>query len=136
MFPMKTGTGLSLAVLLVIFLRIYLNVRKTRHKPRLFAGEKFLEAFREELQDLSQGAGDPSEFLEHAFPRHEKAYLTFRPQLKGKSLEEFDQAWKDYSNGGRESFLAPYSADGNIDLAREKRALALRRIRKLLSLAR
>ena len=133
---MNIGTGLCLAVLLLIFLWIYLNIKKARHQPRRLADEKFSEAFREELQDLNQGGGNPAEFLEHAFRKHERAYFYFRPHLKGKSLEEFDQAWKDYSNGGPESFLAPYSADGNIDLARQKRTLAAGRIRRLLSFAR
>jgi hypothetical protein len=133
---MKTGTGLSLVVLLVIFLRVYLNIRKTRNRPRLLAAEKLSEAFREEMQDLSQGSGDAFEFLRNAFSKHEKAYLTFRPRLKGKSLEKFDQAWWEYSNGGPQSFLEPYSAAGNMALAKDKRALALSRIRKLLSFAR
>ncbi len=133
---MKTGTGLSLAVLLVIFLRIYLNVRKYRHRPRLLAVEKFQEAFRDELQDLSQGTGEASEFLKNTFSKHEKAYLTFRPHLKGNSLERFDQAWRDYSNGGPQSFLEPYSPAGNGAFAKDQRALALSRIRKLLSFAR
>jgi hypothetical protein len=133
---MKIGTQISLAFLLVIFLRIYLNVKKNRHKPRLFAAEKFWEAFRDEIQDLSQGMGDPAEFLKHAFPKHEKAYLGFRRHLKGKSLEKFDQAWGEYSNGGPQSFLEPYSTAGNTALAKDKRALALSRIRELLFFAR
>jgi hypothetical protein len=135
---MQTERIIPLAGLLLILIRIYLSIKKNRQRPRLLAAEKFLEAFIDEVQDLSQGKGDAFEFLKSAFPGHEKAYLKFRTYLKGKTLQQFDEAWREYYCYSKENprpFPEQYFAAGNIALAKEKRALALRRIRNLLSFA-
>jgi hypothetical protein len=136
---METRTILSGAVLLLIFVRIYLSIRKNRRKPRLLASVKFSEAFIDEIQDLSQGKGDAFEFLRGSFSKHERAYRKFRTCLKGKTLQKLDEAWGEYFYGSEDdnSHSCPeqYFAAGNISLAREKRKLALKRIQKLLSFA-
>jgi hypothetical protein len=90
----------------------------------------------EEIQNLSQGKGDAFEFLSDAIPAHERAYLQYRSFLKGKSLQQFDEAWRDYLGEGQgnfQSFREQYFAAGNILLAMEKRHLALKRITNLIS---
>jgi len=134
----QTERIIPLAGLLLILIRIYLSIKKNRQRPRLLAAGKFLEAFIDAIQNLSQGKGDAFEFLKSAFPGHEKAYLKFRTYLKGKTLQQFDEAWREYYCYSKENprpFPEQYFAAGNIALAKEKRALALRRIRNLLSLA-
>jgi hypothetical protein len=125
----------SSAGLWLILSYIYLLIRRNRRRP---PAERFCEAFLDEIQDLSQGKGDAFEFLRRAFPKHETAYLKFRKCLKGKTRRHFDDAWKEYYFNGKENpHLSPeqYFAAGNIPLAKEKRELALRRIRNLLSFA-
>jgi hypothetical protein len=129
---------IALTGLLLILIRIYLPIKKNRERPRLLAAEKFLEVFMGAIQDLSQGKGDAFEFLRSAFPTHEEAYFKFRTYLKGRALQLFDEAWREYysySNKNFHPFPEQYFAAGNIALAKEKRALALRRIRNLLSFA-
>lgn len=126
------------AGLLSILFWIFLSVRRNWRRPRVLAGEKFSEFFREEIQDLSQGKGDAYEILGNAFFKQEKAYLQFRAYLKGKTRQQFDEAWKEYFyDGGENGQPCPqqYHAAGNDALAAEKRHLALKRIGKLLSLA-
>jgi hypothetical protein len=107
--------------------------------PLFRAGERFEEAFIEAVQDLSQGKEDVLEFLKEAFPQHEEAYLKFRTYLKGRTLQQFDEAWREYycySHEDPRPCREQYIAGENIELAKEKRALALKRIAKLLALAR
>ena len=60
------------------------------------ASQKFITSFIDAFQDLSQGKGDAYDLLKEAFPKHERAYLDFRPRMKGRSRRLFDEAWKDY----------------------------------------
>lgn len=136
---MDTTRLISLAGLSMIFFWIYLSIRRTRNLPRRHSAERLFEAFKDEIQDLNYGKGDAYEILKEAFPRHENAYLHFRPHLNGKVLRQFDEAWREYSCGGEEcspSFLEQYSSAGNDTVARERRQLALNKILTLLSLAR
>jgi hypothetical protein len=132
-------TILSWAALLFLLIWIYRTIRKNKRRPFFLAGEKFEEAFIDEVQDLSQGKGDAFECLKSAFPGHEKAYLQFRTFLKGRTLQRFDESWQVYYCYSKENprpYPEQYFAAGNIELAKEKRALALRRIGRLLSFAR
>jgi hypothetical protein len=125
-----------LSGLAFIFFWIYHSIRENRRRPWRIAGERLAAAFMDEIQNLSQGKGDAFEFLRNAIPRHERAYLQYRSFLKGKSLQQFDDAWRDYlggSQGNLQPFREQYFAAGNIFLAQEKRHLALKRIRILLS---
>ena len=100
--------------------------------------QKFIAAFIEAVQDLSQGKGDAYAWLKEAFPKHEKAYLQFRSRINGRSRKRFDEAWKDYYcfyNGNPTPFSEPYFAGGNEILAKENRLLALQRIKRILSFA-
>ena len=136
---MMLKTIFSSASLLFLLIWIYLNIRKNRRRPFVLAGERLEEAFIDAVQDLSQGKGDAFEFLRDAFPRHEEAYRKFRTYLKGRTLQQFDDAWQEYycnRNEDPHPFPEQYFAGGNIELAKEKRALALKRIAKLLSFAR
>jgi len=115
---------------------IYHSIRENWRRPWRVAGERFAAAFMDEIQNLSQGKGDAFEFLRDAVRRHERAYRQYRSFLKGKSLQQFDEAWRDYfgdSQGNLQPFREQYFAAGNIFLAQEKRQLALKRIRNLLS---
>jgi hypothetical protein len=132
-------TTICILGLLSIFFWISFSIRKNRRKPLVHAGEKFSEFFREEIQDLFQGKQDAYEILKSAFPREEKAYLQFREYLKGKKLQQFDEAWREYYFGDKidsHPFPEQYFAAGDPALAEEKRHLALRRIKKLLSFTR
>ena len=135
---MNVGTIFPLAGLSFISIWIYHSIRENRRRPWLRAAEKFSEAFIDEVQDLSQGKGDAYEFLRSAFPQHEIAYLQFRTRLKGRTLQQFDDAWREYYCFSKETprpFPEQYFADGNIEIAKGKRALALKRIKILLSFA-
>lgn len=104
--------------------------------PRRHAAERLFEAFKEEIQGLQYGKGDPYEILKEALPRHENAYLHFRPHLNGKVLQKFDEAWREYSCGrGKNSLpsLEQYFSGGNQTLAQEKRQMALRKILRFLA---
>jgi len=130
---------ISLAGLLVIFSKIYLSIKRNKYKPKRHAAEKLFEAFIDEIQDLSIGKGDAYEILKQAFPKHEMAYIKFRPHLRGKVLRQFDEAWRDYCCRNQENpqaFLEQYFAPGNETMAKEKRLLALKRILKIISFAR
>jgi len=130
---------ISLVGLSMIFFWIYLSIRKNRNLPKRHAAERLFEAFKDEIQGLSDGRGDAYEILEKALPRHENAYLHFRPNLNGKVLRQFDEAWREYSCRGTHNlpfFLEQYSAAGNDTVARERRQLALKKILTLLALAR
>jgi hypothetical protein len=127
---------LPLSGLAFIFLWIYHSIRENWRRPWRIARERFAAAFMDEIQNLSQGKGDAFEFLRDAIPRHERAYRQYRSFLKGKSRQQFDEAWRDYlgdSQGNLQLFREQYFAAGNIFLAQEKRHLALKRIRSLLS---
>jgi len=129
---------ISLAGLLVIFSKIYLSIRRNKDKPKRHAAEKLFEAFIDEIQDLSIGKGDAYEILKQAFPKHEMAYIKFRPYLRGKVLRQFDEAWRDYycrNQENPEEFLKQYFASENEAMAKEKRQLALKKILKILSFA-
>jgi hypothetical protein len=124
--------------LLIILSGIYLSIMRNRRKPFFLASRRFREAFIDEIQDLSQGKGDAFEILRRSTPEQEEAYLQFRAFLQGKALRRFDEAWREYHGFGGENlhpFPEQYSAAGNIALAKEKRALALRRIQNLCSFA-
>jgi hypothetical protein len=121
-----------------MILRLFYSIRRDEREPRFRASEKFYQAFNDEINNLSQGKGDAYEFLKNAFNRHKNAYRDFRPYLKGKKLKQFDEAWREYICYSKENplpFPEQYFADENLALAREKRELALRRIRNLLSFA-
>ncbi len=124
--------------LFLLVVSLFHSIRSDKRNPRFRASEKFHQALNDEISNLSQGKGDASAFLKNAFHKHENAYLDFRPYLSGKKLKQFDEAWKEYSGwSGEKTFRFPeqYSANGNWALAGEKRALALRRIRNLISFA-
>ena len=130
---------ISLIGLSMIFFWIYLSMRRNWNLPRRHAAERLFEAFKDEIQVLSDGRGDAYEILKKSLPRHENAYLLFRPHLNGKVLRRFDEAWREYSCRGEDhspSFLEQYSAAGNDTVARERRQLALKKILTLLALAR
>ena len=123
----EEGTGMesirviSLAGLTMIFFWVYLSIRKNRNIPRRHAAERLFEAFKEEIQDLSLGTRDASEILNQGFPKHEKAYTQFKPFAKGKVLQKFDEAWREYSGSRKENStpsLEKYFAGGNQTLAR------------------
>ena len=136
---MDTTRMISLVVLSMIFFWIYLSIRRNRGLPRRHAAERLFAAFKDEIQDLANGKRDAYEILKQALPRHESAYLHFRPHLNGKVLREFDHAWRDYSCGVQDqssSFPKENSAPGNEAGVEESRKLALRKILALLSLAR
>jgi hypothetical protein len=138
-FAMDLRMTISIVGLLSIFSYVSLSVRRNWRKPRLDAGEKFSEFFREEIKNLSQPKGDAYELLKFAFFKEEKAYLEFRARLKGKPLRQFDEAWKEYYCRDKKDpypFPEQYFAAGDPAMAEEKRHLALRRIKKLLFLAR
>ena len=129
---------ISVVFLILLFLAVYRSARRQKTHPRMRASEKLISSFIDAVQDLSQGKGDAYELLKEAFPRHEKAYLEFRPRLRGRSLKHFDEAWKDYycsGNGNLTPFRNRYFAGGNDLLAKEKRQLALQRIKRILSFA-
>ena len=133
---MDLRTTICILGLLLIFFGVSSSIRRARRKPLVRAGEKFSEFFREEIQDLCQGKGDAYEFLKSAFAKEERAYLQFRTQLKGKTLQQFDEAWREYywhDKTDPHPFPEQYFAAGDPALAEEKRHLALRRIKKLLS---
>jgi hypothetical protein len=130
---------ISLAGLTMIFFWIYLSIRRNRNLPKRHAAERLFEAFKDEIQGLSSGKRDAYEILKQAFPRHESAYLHFRPHLNGKVLQKFDEAWREYTCGVEDqspSFPKENSAPGKEALLEESRKLALRKILALLSLAR
>ena len=129
---------LSLGILIFLFLAIYRSARKQKTHPRMRASQKFITSFIDAVQDLSQGNGDAYLMLKEAFPKHEKAYLDFRPRMKGRSRKLLDEAWKDYygsDNGNPMPLRDQYSAGGNELLAKEKRRLALQRIKRILAFA-
>jgi hypothetical protein len=135
---MDTTRMISLAGLTMIFFWIYLSIRRNRNLPKRHAAERLFEAFKDEIQGLSNGAGDAYEILEEAFPRHEEAYRHFRSHINGRVLQKIDEAWEDYSCRGTHnliSFREQYSAPGNGTDQREKRQLALKKILTLLALA-
>jgi hypothetical protein len=58
--------------------------------------------------------------------------------MKGRSRRLLDEAWKDYygsDNGNPAPFRDQYFAGGDDLLAKEKRQLALRKIKRILSFA-
>ena len=127
---------ISLVGLSMIFFWIYLSIRRNRNLPKRHAAERLFEAFKDEIQGLSNGRGDAYEILKKALPRHENAYLHFWPHLNGKVLRQFDEAWREYSCGREEispPSLGQYFSGGNQTLAQEKRQLALRKILRFLS---
>ena len=133
---MDAGLILPLGGLALLLIWIFHSMGENRRRHRRRAGERFSAAFMDEIQNLSQGSGDAFEFLQGAIPRHERAYLQYRPLLKGKKLRQFDAAWGDYTGNGRgniQTFREQYFAAGRFAVAREKRHLALQRIRNLLS---
>ena len=134
---MLTKTIIYLGLFLIIC-RLFYSIRKDKRNPRFRASDKFYQAFNDEINNLSQGKGDAYEFLKNAFNKHKNAYIDFRPYLRGKKLKQFDEAWREYFCYSKENplpFPEQYFADGNLALANEKRELALRRIRNLLSFA-
>jgi hypothetical protein len=136
---MDTTRVISLAGLTMIFFWIYLSIRRNRDLPRRRAAERLFEAFKDEIQVLSNGNGNISHLLKEAFPRHESAYLHFRPHLKGKALRKYDEAWKEYCRGRNETSspsVELYSIGANQTLAQERQQLALRQIMRFLSSAR
>jgi hypothetical protein len=129
---------ISSAGILIILSGIYLSIMRNRRKFFFLASRRFREAFIDQIQDLSQGKGDAFEILRRSSPKQEKAYLRFRAFLQGKALRRFDEAWREYHGYGGENphpFPEQYSAAANFALAKEKRALALRRIQNLFSFA-
>jgi hypothetical protein len=130
---------ISVAGLSVIALRTYLSMRKNGSRTKLNAAEKLYEAFMDEIQDLALGKGDAYEILKKAFPKHEKAYLQFRPYLNGKGLHQFDEAWKEYccpSGEDLQPFLERLFTAGTEIGATEKHQLALKKILRILSFTR
>lgn len=129
---------LAIVFLLLLFYAVYRSARRQKTHPRMRASQKFITSFIDAVQDLSQGKGDAYEMLKEAFPNHERAYLDFRSRMKGRSRKLFDEAWKDYygsGNGNPIPFRDQYFAAGNELLAKEKRRLALQRIKRILAFA-
>ena len=127
---------ISLVGLSMIFFWIYLSMRRNRNLPKRHAAERLFEAFKDEIQGLSNGNGNTCDMLKEAFPRHENAYLHFRPHLNGKALRKYDEAWKEYCRGRDETSspsVEPCSVGGNQTLAQERQQLALRQLLRLLS---
>ena len=136
---MDTRSMISMAGLSMIFLGIYLSIRKNRDIPKHHAADQLVEAFKEEIQDLNLGKGDASEILKQAFPKHEKAYLQFRPYLNRKDLRKFDEAWREYSCRCQEkaqTILAEIFPENSRSVAHERQQLALEEILEFLALAR
>jgi hypothetical protein len=128
----------AIVFLLLLFFAVYRSARRQKTHPRMRASQKFITSFIDAVQDLSQGKGDAYEMLKEAFPNHERAYLDFRSRMKGRSRKLFDDAWKDYycfGNGNPTPFPEKYFAGGDEFLAKDKRRLALQRIKRILSFA-
>jgi hypothetical protein len=128
----------SILFLMLLFFAIYRSARRQKTHPQMRASEKLITSFIDAVQDLSQGKGDAYELLKEAFPGHEKAYLEFRSRLRGHRRKQFDAAWKEYyysGNGTSPSFRDQYFAAGDAFLAKEKRKVALQRIKRILSFA-
>jgi len=133
---MDSARLIPLAGLSMIFFLIGLSVRRNRNIPRRHAAERLFEAFKDEIQGLGLGTIDPYKILERAFPKHENAYIHFRPFLNGKVLREFDAAWSEYCRWREEDSLQslePYFAGGSQILGQERRQLALRKLLRFLS---
>jgi len=133
---MDTARIISLAGLTMIFFWIYLSIRRNRDLPKRHAAERLFEAFKDEIQGLSNGNGNTSDMLKEAFPRHESAYLHFRPYLNGKALRKFDEAWREYCHGRDETSspsVGSYSVGGDQTLAQERQQQALRQLLRFLS---
>jgi hypothetical protein len=130
---------ISLAGLTMILFWIYLSIRRNRDLPKRRAAERLFEAFKDEIQDLSNGKGNTSHLLKEAFPRHESAYLHFRPYLSGKALRKYDEGWKEYCRG-LDKISSPsgesYSVGEDPTLAQQRQRLALRQLLGFLSSAR
>jgi hypothetical protein len=138
-WKMEPSRIISLAGLTMIFFWVYLSIRRNRDLPKRHAAERLFEAFKEEIQDLSNGKGNTSHLLKAAFPRHESAYLYFRPYLSGKTLRKYDEAWKEFCRCRDEISSPtgePYSGGGTRTRAREKQKLALKQVLRFLSSAR
>jgi hypothetical protein len=135
---MGSGAIFPAAGLSLIFFWLCHSIMKNRAAPRRNAAERFAEAFTDEIQDLSQGSGDAFELLRVGLLKHERTYLYYRTYLQGENLRQFDEAWEAYFGHGQgdpQYSREQYSAAGNISLAQQKRSLALKRIRRLLSFA-
>jgi hypothetical protein len=133
---MEPARIISLAGLTMILFWTYLSIRRNRDLPKRRAAERLFEAFKDEIQDLSNGKGNTSHLLKEAFPRHESAYLHFRPYLSGKALRKYDEAWKEYCRGLDEISCPPeepYSVGGTQTPAQERQQLALKRVLRFLS---
>jgi len=129
---------ISIGLLILLFLAIYRSARRQKTHPQMRASEKLMTSFMDAVQDLSQGKGDAYEILKEAFPKHEQAYLQFRSRMGGRACKRFDEVWLDYfcsGNGNPTPFRDQYFAGGDELLAKEKRHLALRRIKRILSFA-
>jgi hypothetical protein len=136
---MDTTRMVSMTGLSEIFLGIYPSIRRNRDTPKSHAADRLAEAFKEEIQDLSLGKGDAYEILKEAFPKHEKAYLQFRPYLNRRDLRKFDKAWKKYSCRRQEkaqTILAEIFPEGSKSVTYERQQIALEEILEFLSLAR
>lgn len=106
---------------------------------------KFRAAFKEELlaldTALTENYIDTCDLLKAAFEKHRLAVFDFRPFLKGKRQEEFDQAWRNYygyddDQNVKLEFLLKYSGKGyGGEESRNRRAVAVANIEKLLEFA-
>jgi hypothetical protein len=73
----------SVAVLIFLFAAVYRAARRQKTDPGRRATQKFIAAFIDAVQDLSQGKGDTYELLREAFPKRENAYLQFLSRMRG-----------------------------------------------------
>jgi hypothetical protein len=136
---MDTTRMISMGGLSMIFSGIYLSVRRNRDIPKRHAADRLVEAFKDEIQDLTLGKGDGCEILKQAFPKHEKAYLQFRLYLNPNDLRKFDEAWREYSGRCQEktqTILTDIFPEESKSVAHVRRQLALEEILEFLSLAR
>jgi hypothetical protein len=136
---MDTTRMISMGGLSTIFSGIYLSVRRNRDIPKRHAADRLVEAFKDEIQDLTLGKGDGFEILKQAFPKHEKAYLQFRLYLNPNDLRKFDEAWREYSGRCQEktqTILTDIFPEESKSVAHVRRQLALEEILEFLSLAR
>lgn len=120
-------------------------IDRDRRKEHNDAVSKFRGDFKSELLSLNTALTenyiDACDLLKAAFEKHRLAVFDFRPFLKGKRQEEFDQAWRDYYGyDGDQSvkleFLLKYSGKGyGGEELRSRRATAIANIEKLLEFA-
>ncbi len=82
--------------LVVIFVGHLLNGERDRLKRFNDAGEEFRKVFNGVLAETQTWGHRLYSSDNHALSAHYSAYLTFRPHLRGKCQQQYDQAWNNY----------------------------------------